>query len=250
MQGKYHMKASERSRLFRWMGIIILCLMLFGCLYVCTKKGNQENLEKAWQIAECAVTLLKNEDNAFPLPVKEGENTLILSSDNSGGRADTGDLAKMILEEKNALPGGSEIVAMQHSKDNGEMCLEAAQNAEHVILVHRTYSMACIDPRTEEGFSAELFDRIIEKRHEAGRKVIVVSCSLPYDAARFAEADAILLTYMSSTIRQISPANGRETAFAPNLPAALCACFGYGEAKGKVPVKLPEIDEDYKYVLP
>ena len=43
MQGKYHMKASERSRLFRWMGIIILCLMLFGCLYVFTKKGNQEN---------------------------------------------------------------------------------------------------------------------------------------------------------------------------------------------------------------
>ena len=212
--------------------------------------GSRENLEKAWQIAECAVTLLKNEDSAFPLPVKEGENTLILFSDNSGGRADTGELVRMILEEKNALPGGSEIAVMQHTSDNGEMCLEAAKNAEHVILVHRTYSMACIDPRTEEGFSAELFDRIIEKRHEAGRKVIVVSCSLPYDAARFAEADAILLTYMSSTIWQISPENGRETAFAPNLPAALCACFGYGEAKGKVPVKLPEIDEDYKYVLP
>ena len=43
MQRKYHMKSSERSSLFRWMGIIILCLMLFGCLYVCTKKGNQEN---------------------------------------------------------------------------------------------------------------------------------------------------------------------------------------------------------------
>ena len=42
MQRKYHMKSSERSRLFRWMGIIILCLMLFGCLYVCTKKGDQE----------------------------------------------------------------------------------------------------------------------------------------------------------------------------------------------------------------
>ena len=25
------------------MGIVILCLMLFGCLYVCTKKGDQEN---------------------------------------------------------------------------------------------------------------------------------------------------------------------------------------------------------------
>ena len=43
MQRKYHMKSSERSRLFRWMGIIILCLMLFGGLYVCTTKGNQEN---------------------------------------------------------------------------------------------------------------------------------------------------------------------------------------------------------------
>ncbi len=37
------MKSSERSRLFRRMGIIILCLMFFGGLYVCTKKDNQEN---------------------------------------------------------------------------------------------------------------------------------------------------------------------------------------------------------------
>ena len=212
--------------------------------------GSAENLEKAWQIAGEAVTVLKNENDAFPLDVKEGENALILFSENCASRAETGDLVKQILEEQKVLPENSTITVMQNTADNGELCLEAAKEADHVILVYRMYNAASIDPRTAEGASSADFDRIIAARHQAGKKVIVVSCSLPYDAARFPDADGILLTYMSSPIWQLSPENGRETDFAPNLPVALCACFGYEEAKGTVPVKLPELDENYQFVLP
>lgn len=157
-------------------------------------------------------------------------------------------MAKDILEEKDALPRNCEITVMQNTADNGEECFEAAKKADHVILVYRTYLEACLDPRTAEGFSSGVFDHIIEARHQDDKKEIMISCSLPYDAARFSKADAILLTYMSSPLQRISLENDRETAFAPNLPSALCACFGYGEAKGKVPVKLPEIDENYKFL--
>jgi hypothetical protein len=58
--------------------------------------------------------------------------------------------------------------------------------------------------------------------HENGKTVIVVSCQLPYDAARFPEADAVLLTYWGSAMREM-PAEG--SSWSANLPAGLLACF-------------------------
>ena len=101
---------------------------------------------------------------------------------------------------------------------------------------------------TDDGFSTAVFDRIIEARHAAGRPVIVVSCQLPYDAARFPDADAILLAYCASPMRVVPPRSGEGSAWAPNLPAALCACFGAGEAGGRLPVTLPALDEYYAFV--
>ena len=33
------------------------------------------------------------------------------------------------------------------------------------------------------------------------------------------------------------------SAYAPNLAVALCACFGVGDAEGKLPVDLPALNE-------
>ena len=91
-----------------------------------------------------------------------------------------------------------------------------------------------------------MFDQIIEARHGLGKPVIVVSCQLPYDAARFTEADAILLTYGGGVMRAIPPTEGAGSAYAPNLAAGLCACFGAGAANGRLPVNLPALDGDYR----
>ena len=106
------------------------------------------------RIAEKAVTLLKNENSAFPLQVKAGEKTLILFADSCASRAGAGDLARQLLEEKQALPEGAEIVVMKNTKENEEECVQAALDADHVILVHRVYAWACMDPSTEDGFSS------------------------------------------------------------------------------------------------
>ncbi|MBQ8137013.1 MAG: hypothetical protein IJ174_06230, partial [Clostridia bacterium] len=57
--------------------------------------------------------------------------------------------------------------------------------------------------------------------------------------------DAILLAYASSPMRGVPPASGEGSAYAPNLPAALCACFGMGTPGGKLPVNLPALGERY-----
>jgi len=202
--------------------------------------GSAEHRQAAWDIAGKAITLVRNENDAFPIDLKDGETALILFADSSASRGAAGELVVQLLGER-----GSGITTMVNDAENGDACAAAALEADHVILVSRAYSSDCLDPNTEDGFSTAVFDRIIQSRHEAGKAVIVVSCQLPYDAARFPDADALLLTYGSSVMRAVPPEQGEGSAYAPNLPAALCACFGVGEAGGRLPVDLPALDGEY-----
>ena len=204
--------------------------------------GSAAHRETEWQIAEKALTLWKNEGNAFPLHVQRGEKTLILFADSCASRAGAGDLVRQMLEKKQELPEGAEILVMKNTRENEEECIQAATDADHVILVHRVYSLACMDPATDDGFSSHVFDRIIPAVHEAGKTVIVVSCQLPYDAVRFPDADAVLLTYWGSAMQKLTAENA---SWSPNLPAGLLACFGACAAEGTSPVKLPAPDDQY-----
>ena len=202
--------------------------------------GSVDHRQAAWDIAEKANTLVKNDNGAFPIAMNEGETALVLFADSCASRVAAGDLAKQLLGD-----AGEAITVMVNDAENGDACLEAANQADHVVLLDRVYNAACLDPNTDDGFSTAVFDAIIEARHAAGKPVIVVCCQLPYDAARFPEADAVLLTYGSSVMRQLPPESGTGSAYAPNLPAALCACFGVGAADGRLPVDIPALDENY-----
>lgn len=202
--------------------------------------GSAEHHDAALTIAQKALTLVKNENNAFPLQLQPGESALILFADSCASRFCAGELARQQLGD-----AGKAITVMVNDSENGDECVEAAVNADHVVLVSRAYNAACLDPNTDEGFSTAVFDRIIQERHEADKTVIVVSCQLPYDAARFTDADAVLLIYGSSPMRAVPTETGEGSAYAPNLPAALCACFGVGEPVGRLPVNIPALNEDY-----
>ena len=209
--------------------------------------GSKAHRDTEWRIAGNALTLVKNENAAFPVQLKPGEKTLLLFADSCASRAGTGDLVRAILQEKQALPDGAELLVMKNTRENEAACVEAALNADHVILVNRVYSVACLDPATADGFSTGAFDKVIDAVHDEGKAegkaVIVVSCQLPYDAARFPEADAILLTYWSSPMSGL-PAEG--STWSSNLPEGLLACFGLVEAPGRLPVSIPALDGQYK----
>ena len=205
--------------------------------------GSRVHKKTEWEIAEKALTLVKNDNSAFPLQMKEGDKTLILFADSCASRSGAGDLVRKMLKERKALPEGAEINVLKVTKGNEKACVSFAEKADHLILVHRVYTAACLDPSTEDGFSSGTFDRVIQAVHKKGKTVIVVSCQLPYDAARFPDADAILLTYGSSAMSKI-PQEG--SSWSPNLPAGLLACFGQGKPEGVLPVNIPELDEHYR----
>ena len=206
--------------------------------------GSDENRGKALEIAEKALTLVKNED-AFPIKADDGESVVILFAGSCASRLGTGELVKQRLVSENSLQD-SQITVLVNDSENGELCEEKAQEADYCILVYRMYGAACLDPETEDGFSSAVFDRVIERRHAVNKKSILISCQLPYDAARFEAADAILIAYNSSPMSEIPPKTGEGSAYAPNLESALMACFSDMDITGQLPVGIPELDEDYR----
>ena len=201
--------------------------------------GSAAHRQVAWDIAVKALTLLKNENDAFPMTVEAGEKTLILFS--AASRAGAGDLSAQLLSDMGALPEGASIESMVIEPDTAEACVDAAKAADHVLLVNRAWAADCLDPSTENGFPVGVINQVIDDLHSAGKTAIVISASLPYDAVCFPDADAILLTYGSSVMRGVPNASGAGSAWAPNLPAAICAAFGVGEPAGVLPVKIPAL---------
>ena len=208
--------------------------------------GSAEHRQIAWDIAAQALTLLRNENDAFPLNVQPGEETLILFT--AASRAGAGDFAQKLLGDMGALPEGSFITSMTIEPDTAQACIEAAGQADHVILVSRAWAAECLDPATEDGYPVGVVNQIIDDLHAEGKTAIVISAQLPYDAACFPKADAILLAYGSSAMRSVPAESGAGSAYAPNLPAAICACYGVGEPAGILPVDLAAMDGDYHLI--
>jgi beta-N-acetylhexosaminidase len=200
--------------------------------------GAGRSRQIALEIAEKSLTLVKNDKKAYPLSDANAP-TLILFADSCASRVGYGELVKHDLNKEN-------ITVMVNDAENGEECVQAAKDAQNVILISRAYNEACLDPSTGDGFSTAVFDEIIKVRHEDSKPVIVISCQLPYDAARFTEADAMILSYCSSAMRQVPNETGEGSAYAPNLYAAIRACFEGPKLTGKTPVDLPKLDEMYK----
>lgn len=202
----------------------------------------QKAREKAWNMTQKGITLVKNENEALPCAVKKGQRILILYPGQS--RVETAAFAKKRLEEEKAIPEGTEWETLVYDRAAEAQCLEAARRADCVIAVTTLFEASELDPGTEEGESGAVLDRIIDAVHKDGKKITVISAELPYDAARYQSADAILLTYGSTWMLETPDEN---TSFSPNLPAAICAVFGEFTPEGKLPVDLPALTDEYLY---
>ena len=208
--------------------------------------GRQSSDEEVMEIAGQAVTVLKNDDDTLPINMAEDEKALILFSESCADSTANAEIAKKYLAENDMIPGKAEIAVSVNTAGNEKECLKAAEEADHVILIHRMFKASNLDPSTDDGYSSGVFDNIIKACHDQGKKVVLISCRLPYDAARFNDADAILLSYSASAITEIPPEKGEGSGYIPNLPIAIETVFGAVEAKGKLPVNIPETDEDHK----
>ena len=207
--------------------------------------GSAENREKALQIAEKAVTLVKNDGDLLPLDLGEnGKAAYFYPYDNV---ENTMAFALDRLKKDGVVSDGVTADCICYQNHTADEYEETVKNCDVVILAVEMYSLINLDKTADRGWQALFADELIELAHKNGKKVVFLSANMPYDVARFTEADAILASYCATGMDEL-PVDGQENvAYGVNYPAALITIFGGNDPVGKLPIDVYSIDENTQY---
>lgn len=223
--------------------------------------GSDEHRATEKRIASEAITLLKNEGLTLPLPAHE-TRVVIVGRD----KTDSKTLAYAIgqLQQDGILPEDTYVnnLAAQETSGNPESTTSividyyydgsnnavaysdelksAVANANYVVVLTNNFGVASMATTSPQYQGAS---QLIADAHAAGAKAIVLSNNLPYDAARYQDADAIMLTYLSAGLGDPTDATGKLVAYNANVVAAVEALFDKKAPTGIVPVNVPQVIE-------
>ena len=246
--------------------------------------GSEEHHEVEMEIAKQAITLLKNDGDILPIS-EENRNIVFLGRQAEDALTIKYALGQLMEQEilddvqivdltKNAeSAAGSNLMETDSEKETGEPTAEdtntkitidyyydtaatenklhytdelkqAIEEADVVIGFTKTYGLSGLGKDSEQyqGIASAIKDI-----HASGGRFVLMSNNLPYDAARYQDADAILLAYMGSGLdmdpTERTEESGNLGGFNANVVAAIHMIFGDGTPMGTLPVQIPEITE-------
>ena len=198
--------------------------------YVNKIVGAPEHHKREWEIAQKGMTLLKNENDALPIDGNNDVKTLILASNEY--RIPSVEYAiERLKTEKLVNPDNITIMSYDELEFEDEGLQKALDDADNIIIL------------SQFSFSQkEIICKVIDHVHESDNaKVSVLSLNLPYDAACYDSADAIICAYHPYGDAHDENGNG---PFNLNVAVAVCSAFGQSVPEGKVPVNIPKITAD------
>ncbi len=119
------------------------------------------------------------------------------------------------------------------------MTVPTFPDAKAIVIASESTYESQLNPDADSAASkrSKFIDEMIALAHSLDKKVVLLSMSLPYDAARYNDAAAILAAYSNKKMPVIPEVfNGELRAYCPNYPAAVMTVFGENSPTGKLPV--------------
>ena len=153
--------------------------------------GSEEH-HKELEISKKTVTLIKNEDNTLPLTLEENERIAFFYPYESAKNSFVYTFDK--LKADGTVPETAEADFICCEGKTADEFQEIVSNAKAVVVSSECRSTGDFDPEIT-GKQAAFIDNLTELAHSLEKKIIVLSMVLPYDAARFPDADAVLAAY-------------------------------------------------------
>ena len=209
--------------------------------YAVNHVGTKENHDKEWDITKKTITLVKNDDDTLPLTKPDQKTVVLVPYDDETIPMN---YAVRKLAQEGKLPEGTVFEAYSYRNKTLEDMMPVTEGADNVIFLSEIYSASAL-----KGDIAKMGDAICDSIHERGGKFIVMSVNLPYDAARFQDADAIMLAYLAVSMPVDPEDKVKEMQkYGPNMPATLYMMFSDDYAPtAKLPVNIPKLDENNRY---
>ena len=191
-------------------------------------------------MARRALTLLKN-DGALPVHLEADEKALVLVPYSS--QLMSAQYAIELAKAAKPLAEGAEINALCLPDTTVSDLQSAIQSAKTVVAVSTVYGASSLDPNSPDGMTSAQMDAILTMAYANGAKVVLVSAQLPYDAARYPSADAVVVCYNARGMTEDPrAAEGPVAQYGANLPAALTTILTDGVFQGTLPVDIPAIE--------
>ena len=205
--------------------------------------GTAAHHETEWEISKKAVTLIKNE---HVLPLNLSESTAILVP--SSNQIKSAEYAAARVKRDGILAEEATIPVYHQSSLTAAELIQLAQNTKHLIAVSASYSAAGMNPSTKNGADTAVLDLVITLAHAAGNDVTVISAQLPYDAAHYTNADAIVVAYGARGMNEDPrDAEGSVSQYSPNVPAAIYTVLTGLPFEGRLPIDLPALNENGQF---
>lgn len=209
--------------------------------------GSDYNRETERKIAAAAVTVIKNNNNVLPLSIKNSDNVLMLVpfSDESSQMLMGWNRAK----KADLIPDGAQVRVTVFS--NADMSLiQNDLDWANIIIINSEISNA--SRMAGNHWLSELPSKVSSYTKNNGKISIISSVDKPYDIQLYPDADAIVATYgcKGSTVDVTEALTGgitsSETAYGPNIIAAIEVILGVFDAEGTLPVNIPKFDVSTK----
>ncbi len=203
--------------------------------------GTKASHDREWEIAKDAITLVKNSRNTLPLTKPNQKTVVLVPYDDETIPMN---YAVRKLTEEGKLPQGAVVEAYSYYKKSVDYVLPKIQDADNVVFMSEIYSASGL-----KNAVASAADSLADYIHAKGGKFIVMSVSLPYDAARFTKADAVMIAYLPRSM-PVDPGDKVKeiTQYGPNMPAALYMMFSAEDApKAKLPINIPKLDAEFNF---
>lgn len=202
--------------------------------------GSSAHHAAEWAITKRAITLVKNDGDTLPL-AGSGERTVILTASDSERLSVR--YAIGLLESEGKLPQGAPIEIYTYDGQSYNSLISRIGSADNVIAISEIKSASAL-----RSSKAELIDRLISYVHSKGGRFVILSAHLPYDAARFQAADAIILAYSSKSMNEDPRVTPGAAQYGPNIPAAVYTIFDRaGSPTGQLPVRIPALNANHYF---
>ena len=203
--------------------------------------GSAEHHALEWEIAKEAVTLVKNENQLLPISAANQKIAVLTAYDNE---VMSMEYAVGRLRDEKKLPDSAEVTVTSIRNKSLQECMPLLEGAQHVIAVSEVSGIAAL-----HNAYAALLDDLIDYVHQNGGTFTILSAYLPYDAARYVQADAIALTWSARGMSEDPRVKeGPVSQYGASMPAALYLMLSPDAAfTGKLPVNLPALDENYQF---
>ncbi len=212
--------------------------------------GSDAHHDTEADIARQAVTMVRNEDKTVPLS-KEMTNLVFLGVNESDCVGIRYAVEKM---KEDGLINQDALITIDYYYDSSAEGANqihvtwetnnAIGGADAVIALVNSTGQSIL---TKSSYRYTALFEAMERVHANGGKFVIISDNLPYDAARFQDADAILIAYMDSGLG-LDPTDLMDSsarpAFNANVIAALETVFGGNNPAGVLPVNIPVIEEN------